>query len=244
MAKPSELEVIQGIIEGLVKNDITPLFDGPSIILIDKHGNKVIDISNGLGPVGRNLTMLSKLQEANNVIKKYVRVPISDNQFLALASFCSHVGAENFVKSNVLRWLNKEFYADIPKMLLRWRTGQKGDSPTPEVRIDFLHRRQFESELFTTPDIVKIDFGVEENENKLTWKQLTLKLRKLTKKAFQELQTRQAKGELLEYSDISNLIQLKAKMDNPGDDIVIGAPVNPGDNPGGGLQTPKLPTAY
>ena len=75
MAKPSELQVIQGIIEGLVKNDITPLFDGPSIILIDKHGNKVIDISNGLGPVGRNLTMLSKLQEANNVIKKYVRVP-------------------------------------------------------------------------------------------------------------------------------------------------------------------------
>ena len=67
---------------------------------------------------------------------------------------------------------------------------------------------------------------------------------KLTKKAFQELQTRQAKGELLEYSDISNLIQLKAKLDNPGDDIVIGAPVNPGDNPGGGLQTPKLPTAY
>lgn len=244
MAKPSELQVIQGIIEGLVKNDITPLFDGPSIILIDKHGNKVIDISNGLGPVGRNLTMLSKLQEANNVIKKYVRVPISDNQFLALASFCSHVGAENFVKSNVLRWLNKEFYADIPKMLLRWRTGQKGDSPTPEVRVDFLHRRQFESELFTTPDIVKIDFGVEENENKLTWKQLTLKLRKLTKKAFQELQTRQAKGELLEYSDISNLIQLKAKMDNPGDDIVIGAPVNPGDNPGGGLQKPQLPTAY
>ena len=243
MAKPSELQVIQGIIEGLVKNDITPLFDGPSIILIDKHGNKVIDISNGLGPVGRNLTMLSKLQEAINVIKKYVRVPISDNQFLALASFCSHVGAENFVKSNVLRWLNKEFYADIPKMLLRWRTGQKGDSPTPEVRVDFLHRRQFESELFTTPDIVKIDFGVEENENKLTWKQLTLKLRKLTKKAFQELQTRQAKGELLEYSDISNLIQLKAKLDNPGDDIVIGAPVNPGDNPGG-LQKPQLPTAY
>ena len=25
MAKPSELQVIQGIIEGLVKNDITPL---------------------------------------------------------------------------------------------------------------------------------------------------------------------------------------------------------------------------
>ena len=44
MAKPSELQVIQGIIEGLVKNDITPLFDGPSIILIDKHGNKVIDM--------------------------------------------------------------------------------------------------------------------------------------------------------------------------------------------------------
>tara|TARA_B100000963_G_scaffold357008_1_gene378276 strand:- start:26863 stop:27597 length:735 start_codon:yes stop_codon:yes gene_type:complete len=244
MAKPSELQVIQGIVEGLVKNNITPLFDGPSIILMDKHGNKVIDISNGLGPVGKNLTMLSKLQESSNIIKKFVKVPISDNQFLALASFCSHIGPDNFIRSNVLRWLNKEFYADIPKMLLRWRTGQKGESPKPEIRVDFMHRRQFESELFTTPDIVKIDFGVEENENKLTWKQLTLKLRRLTRKAFQELQARQAKGELLEYSDISNLIQLKAKLDNPGDDIVIGAPVNPGDNPGDGLVTPQLPTAY
>ena len=244
MAKPSELQVIQGIVEGLVKNNITPLFDGPSIILMDKHGNKVIDISNGLGPVGKNLTMLSKLQESSNVIKRFVKVPISDNQFLALASFCSHIGPDNFIRSNVLRWLNKEFYADIPKMLLRWRTGQKGESPKPEIRVDFMHRRQFESELFTTPDIVKIDFGVEENENKLTWKQLTLKLRRLTRKAFQELQARQAKGELLEYSDISNLIQLKAKLDNPGDDIVIGAPVNPGDNPGDGLVTPQLPTAY
>ena len=94
MAKVSEIKVLQEIIKGLVKNDITPIFDGPSIILMDKKGNKVIDFTNGLGPVGQNITMMSKLETASMFIKKYVKAQLSDNQFLALASFVSHVGQD------------------------------------------------------------------------------------------------------------------------------------------------------
>ena len=242
MAKPSEMEVLKAIVGGLVKNGITPIFDGPSIILMDKKGNKVVDITNGLGPVGQNLTMMSKVESASLFVKKYVKFPISQNQFLSLTSFISHVGNDNFVHSGVLRELNNERYDIIPYMLQRWRKGQVGESKTPKVRPDFIHRRQFEAELFTTPDIVKIEFDPDDIDSKLSWKQLTVKLRRLTRTALQELRTRQAQGELLEFGDISNLIRLAQQLENPLDEIVIGGPVDPGASPP--FQTPKIPTAY
>tara|TARA_B100001057_G_scaffold308987_2_gene309057 strand:- start:7040 stop:7774 length:735 start_codon:yes stop_codon:yes gene_type:complete len=244
MAKVSEIKVLQEIIKGLVKNDITPIFDGPSIILMDKKGNKVIDFTNGLGPVGQNITMMSKLETASMFIKKYVEAQLSDNQFLALASFVSHVGQDNFIKSGVLRELNKNRYEYIPMMLQRWRKGAVGKNKQARVRPDFIHRRQFEAELFVTPDIVKIDFDIDEDNNKMTWKQLTIKLRKITRKAFQELRARQAKGELLEIADISNLIKLATKLENPLDEIVIGGPVDPGGPPGTPVFGPGLPKVY
>ncbi len=231
MAKPSEMEVLKAVVEGLVKEGITPIFDGPSIILMDKKGNKVINFANGLGPIGLNLTMMTKLQSGSRTVKKYVKVPICENQLLALSSFCSHIGPTNFIKSGVLRELNNKRYNVIPKMLQRWRTGQVGESKTPKVRRDFIHRRQFEAELFTTPDIVKIEFNIDDMDSKVTWKQLTAKLRRLTREALQELRTRQANGELLEFGDISNLIRLNDKINNPLDEIVIGGPVDPGYKP-------------
>tara|TARA_B100000900_G_C20601412_1_gene725831 strand:- start:6462 stop:7187 length:726 start_codon:yes stop_codon:yes gene_type:complete len=231
MAKPDEFTVLKEIVKGLLKNGITPIFDGPSIILMDKKGNKVIDFSNGLGPVGLNLTMMSKLQSASKFVKQHVQVPICENQLLALASFCSHIGHNNFAKSGVLRELNNKNYNIIPQMLQRWRTGQVGTSQRPKVRQDFIHRRQFEAELFTTPDLVKIEFDPDDMDTKVTWKQLTAKLRRLTREALQELTARQAKGELLEFGDLSNLIKLATQLENPLDEIVIGGPVDPGFRP-------------
>ena len=40
-----------------------------------------------------------------------------------------------------------------------------------------------------------------------------------------------ASGELLEFGDISNMIKLNDKLNNPLDEIVIGGPVDPGYTP-------------
>ena len=130
-----------------------------------------------------------------------------------------------------MKELNNKQYNAIPRMLQRWKTGQVGESKTPKVRRDFIHRRQFEAELFTTPDIVKIEFDVDDMDSKVTWKQLTVKLRRLTREALQELRSRQARGELLEFGDISNMIKLNDRINNPLDEIVIGGPVDPGYTP-------------
>jgi len=205
MSGPGKLEILEKIITKFVEKGITPVFDGPSIILIDKSGNKLVDFTNGLGPIGSDLTMMTKLEEASSVVKALVRVPLSDNQMLAITSFCSHIGGENFGRSGVLRQLNNKNYVLVPEALLRWRVGSVNPNEPAEVRLDFQHRREFESELFTTPDIVKIDFNIE-GENKATWKQLTARLKKRKQEAMGVLLEGQVKGNYLEFGDLSKLI--------------------------------------
>lgn len=212
MAGPSKIEILEKVITKLVQKGITPIFDGPSIILVDEAGNKMVDFTNGLGPVGADLTMMTKLEEASTTVKRLVRVPISDNQMLALTSFCSHIGSTNFSRSGVLRSLNYENYSLVPTALLQWRIGSANPNEPAEVRLDFQHRREFEAELFTTPDIVKIEFNIE-GENKKTWKQLTAMLKKRKQEAMGTILEGQMVGNYLEFGDLSKLL-------NPTNDIV------------------------
>lgn len=212
MAGPSKIEILEKVITKLVQKGITPIFDGPSIILVDEAGNKMVDFTNGLGPVGADLTMMTKLEMAYQTVRSLVRARLSDNQTLAIVSFCSHIGNQNFAKSGVLRLLNDENYSFVPGALLRWRTGSTEPGEPAEVRLDFQHRREFEAELFTTPDIVKIEFNIE-GKNDATWKQLTAMLRKRKQEAMGTILEGQTKGDYLEFGDLSKLL-------NPTNDIV------------------------
>jgi len=209
MATEDNLKLFKKIVRGLNEQGIKVMVDGPGLILHDKEGTKIVDFTNGLGPVGTNMTILSQAEEAARAVRSLVKIPISDFQFIALVSLTVHIGPANFAKSTVLRELNKELYERIPGLIQRWRTGAIDSDSPPQYKKEYADRRRFEAELFTTPDWVKFDYKPSEGSS-LTWEQLTAKLKRIKKKAYAEMQ---------------------AKKFIKDDEIVTGKPVDPGDLP-------------
>lgn len=67
--------------------------------------------------------MLGKYEEAVN---RYVQVPITQNQFDALVSFCYNLGQENLRNSTLLKKVNAKDYKGAADQFLRWnRAGGK-----------------------------------------------------------------------------------------------------------------------
>lgn len=141
----------------LQQQGITVTQDGDSIIYQDRVGTKIIDFTSGLGPIGTNLGLLADMNNTAKSIKTLIRVSVSDNQFLALTSFALHVGLTNFAGSNVLSRLNEGHYEEVPSLLQAWRMGATSASADVRLRDDYVQRRQFEGELFSTPDWVEFD---------------------------------------------------------------------------------------
>ena len=108
-----------------------------------------------------------------------ITVPLSENQLLALTSFATHIGINNFANSYLLLELNKGNYGSIPKYMKRWRTGKVGEASDVQVRQDYVQRREYEIELFTTPDWVKLsneEMGLTTDKN-LSFRQLRTMLK-------------------------------------------------------------------
>lgn len=77
-----------------------------------------------------------------DAINKNVVVPLTQNQYDALASLVYNIGAGAFAKSTLLRMLNMGDYAGAAEQFLRWNK-QKG-----KVLNGLTRRRQEERELF------------------------------------------------------------------------------------------------
>ena len=95
-----------------------------------------------------------------------------------LASFATHIGLGNFAKSELLVELNDGNYAEVPMYMKRWRVGKVGAESDPQVRQDYIQRREYEIELFTTPDWLKLshtEMGLDGNKN-LSFRQLRSQL--------------------------------------------------------------------
>lgn len=60
------------------------------------------------------------LRWVDAAINKHVKVPLSQNQHDALASFVFNVGEAKFAKSTLLKLLNKGQYDEVPAQLRRW----------------------------------------------------------------------------------------------------------------------------
>ena len=71
-----------------------------------------------------------------------VKVPLTDNQFSSLVSFCFNVGTGNFNRSSLLRLLNAKNYAAVPVELKKWN--KVGDKVLPGL----VKRRSAEAELW------------------------------------------------------------------------------------------------
>lgn len=61
------------------------------------------------------------LNDAGAVIKRHVHVPLSQEQFDALASFVFNIGGgKPFQNSTLLKKLNQGLYDEVPEQILRW----------------------------------------------------------------------------------------------------------------------------
>lgn len=91
---------------------------------------------------GAEALLLHDLAWVEVAVNKYVKVPLSQNQYDALCSFVYNLGATNFRNSTLLKKLNKKDYNGAANELLRWNK-QKG-----KVLRGLTKRRQLEKDLF------------------------------------------------------------------------------------------------
>ncbi len=83
-------------------------------------------------------------------INNLVLVPLNQNQFDALVSFCFNIGAENFAQSTVLKRLNEGRFAEAALAMDSWRSAEfNGET---YVLAPLIRRRAAEKNLFLTPE--------------------------------------------------------------------------------------------
>lgn len=64
--------------------------------------------------------LLNDLVEYEKCVDDEVKVPLTDNQFGALVSFCYNVGVPSFKRSTLLKRLNAGKFQDVPQEMMRW----------------------------------------------------------------------------------------------------------------------------
>lgn len=153
---PAELESL------LAANGINKLDIPGESIFQDKFGNTVVDVTNGIGPVGATLGLTSDLATTFDQVKDAISVPLSENQSLAISKFANSIGAERFKTSNVLQALNDGLYDEVPRLMQGWTLAPNspGGSAVPQAYLE--GERQAEAALFQAPDSTGLrtaDFG-------------------------------------------------------------------------------------
>lgn len=86
------------------------------------------------------------ISKAEDVIRRYVKVPLNQNQFDALVSFVYNVGPNAFISSTLLRKLNSGDYRGAADEMMRWTK-----SRTNGVLVEnpaLVARRESERKLF------------------------------------------------------------------------------------------------
>lgn len=91
--------------------------------------------------------LVEDLNEAGAIVRRYVNVPLSQNQYDALVSFVFNLGGGNFQSSTLLKKLNKGLYDEVPAQILRWNKARV-DGVLTELR-GLTRRRTAEAALFS-----------------------------------------------------------------------------------------------
>ena len=140
---PAELK---GLLE---KQGISVIPDGDSTIF-SGPGVKMIDMTKGIGPVGTQMHSASGLMNTSHQVKGMVNANVSDNQLASLTSMADHIGPSNFGKSKVLKAVNKGEHEKVPNLMMAHSSQKVAGIATTQA--DHYQRRQFEGELYQTPD--------------------------------------------------------------------------------------------
>ena len=145
----------QDLVNKLKAHGIEMPVDGESIF-VDKFGNKLVDFSGGIGPVGATLGLVGDMNKIYSDISSDIEVPVHENGKLALTSFAQSIGTEAFANSRL-----KDYVNDPSKHNLVGREMQKWILDKPGGKVDpvLQGRRLYESQLYQSPDEMDIDFG-------------------------------------------------------------------------------------
>jgi GH24 family phage-related lysozyme (muramidase) len=85
-----------------------------------------------------------------DAINNLILVPLNQNQFDALVSFCFNIGVENFAQSTVLKRINEGRMSEAALAMDSWRSAEfNGET---YVLAPLIRRRAAEKNLFLTPD--------------------------------------------------------------------------------------------
>ena len=120
----------------------------PAGVLTIGYGHTGEDVKPGLQITKEQAETILKeeLKKLEVAINKYVKVPLTQNQFDALVSWVYNVGIGALLKSTLLKYLNIGRYDLIPNELKRWNK-VKG-----KVLNGLATRRNMEAKLFQTKD--------------------------------------------------------------------------------------------
>lgn len=83
-----------------------------------------------------------------NIVKKYVKVPLTQYQFDALVSFVYNLGEGNFKSSTLLKKLNAGDFNAVPSQFLRWTYAGGVELP------GLVKRRKTEAKLFESGKVL------------------------------------------------------------------------------------------
>lgn len=93
-----------------------------------------VDWRNGITPATADALLAGDVYTASDAIHEFVRVPLLQHEFDALVSFVYNVGDGAFQDSTLLRQLNTDHFAEIPKQMRRWIHSAGHEDPGLIVR--------------------------------------------------------------------------------------------------------------
>lgn len=116
-------------------------------------GHKSSDIKAGMiisQEVADNL-LIQDISVAEKCVQKFVTVPLTQNQFDALVSFCYNIGSYAFRASTLVAMLNANKYIEASNQFSRWVKGDNG-----KILQGLVKRRNMEKELFLKDSCKKV----------------------------------------------------------------------------------------
>ena len=131
----------------LIKNfegcKLTVYADGAGLPTVGYgHMDRTMTIGNTIDQEEANTLLDVDLTRTENVLRKYIKVIITDNQFSALVSLAFNIGVGNFVKSTLLKLVNEEEFDDAAKEFMKW------DHLGQDLSVGLMRRREAEKALF------------------------------------------------------------------------------------------------
>jgi lysozyme len=98
------------------------------------------------------------LNDAGAALKRHVHVPLSQEQYDALASFVFNIGGgKPFQNSTLLKKLNQGLYDEVPEQILRWNKARVDGSLTTLAGLT--KRRTAEAALFSMGSLLPDEGG-------------------------------------------------------------------------------------